>query len=1114
MFGDDEEELSCDEENDDGFEDDLEALRRACTLTGTNVSDLEDEGRGAGNLCSSSAEVVEEEEEAKQDSSDDDFELFRRVQSRFSNSNDSSEPLSLKPLCSIHPDFEDDDDDFETLCAVRRRFSSYDATDDARRTMEKTPAENSEGVDEERAAPENDSSNDSSPGREICKVFPDTEDTSELLNHDVDIVTSTSTEQHQQDTFNLSSLGMRSFSSFPKSAQLFIDAIKRNRSCQKFLQTKLVQIDARMEENKKLKERVKILKDFQSSCRKSTGRALGQGKHPHVRLISSRKTANSGDLEVNGKKVSPMCYGPVENSHVANYREALGNFPVMLKEKKWTEEEKENLKKGIQKQFQEMVVNRCPGEFSGSDGILALIGDLEITQEIFTKFLPKVNWDELASSYVVKHTGAECEARWLNFENPLINHKDWTAEEDKKLLFIVQEKGMTNWSDIAEEHGKNRTPFQCLARFQRSLNARIIRREWTKEEDAQLRIAVETYGENDWQSVASALEGRTGPQCSNRWHKSIHPDISRVGRWTQEESARLKVAVMLFGPKNWRNIAHFVPGRTHVKCRERWFNCVDPSLKMDKWTEDEDLRLEAAIREHGYSWSKVAKFLAPRTDSQCLRRWKLLFPHEVPLLQAVRRTQKVAIISNFVDREADRPSLGPHDFVPQPLIKSASEAENLNKSGKRKRTTRKEIALEKDKNAATSNPPKRPRSKRLKERLEISSSQDLQEKVHGAVADNSCGNDTAVTKRRTKPKSNGPEADNCGRNDSAVTKRRMKPSSGKTSLAEHSQDDSLSSFPLPSATNSLIVYTRRKKKLPVDLGRNIFIQKEAGGDSQIQPKLHPVATEFADDCLHSNILALDNDGQVAVSHVDASCKITKLPVKRKVHTESANNVKSSMLPVGSSELSASNIEHDNSLLNGVSLNSFYKAPKRSRKRSSKSLEDGQGVDLVCNKLDEPRKSMRKSKSCTKQVSDPDDDGDVTLASFLQNKSWKRSCRVPENVNQACFVSKTEMRDHNGDGTVEDVILCATNDMQNTGVNAKDPSEEDMVSADSLTGDTKVRREQMSENHDVDLDISLASLLDETQSISLVSLLHETQSISLVSLLHETQSKRDEVAPGF
>lgn len=106
--------------------------------------------------------------------------------------------------------------------------------------------------------------------------------------------------------------------------------------------------------------------------------------------------------------------------------------------------------------------------------------------------------------------------RFLNHEDPLINHSPWTTMEDKNLLYIIQQKGLVDWIDIAASLETNRTPFQCLARYQRSLNASILKREWTKEEDNQLRGAVEIYGESNWQVVASMMEGRTGTQCSNR----------------------------------------------------------------------------------------------------------------------------------------------------------------------------------------------------------------------------------------------------------------------------------------------------------------------------------------------------------------------------------------------------------------------------------------------------------------------------------------------------------------------------------------------------------------------------------------------------------------------
>jgi len=128
-----------------------------------------------------------------------------------------------------------------------------------------------------------------------CEVLPVTEqddNAANLLGDNVEIGNSASAEENELDSGRLSTLEL-DYSSFPKSAQVFIDAIKRNRSCQKFIQNKLIQIEARIEENNKLKDKVKILKDFQFSCRKITGMALSLRKDPRIQLVSARKTSNS-----------------------------------------------------------------------------------------------------------------------------------------------------------------------------------------------------------------------------------------------------------------------------------------------------------------------------------------------------------------------------------------------------------------------------------------------------------------------------------------------------------------------------------------------------------------------------------------------------------------------------------------------------------------------------------------------------------------------------------------------------------------------------------------------------------------------------------------------------
>lgn len=119
MENDDEE-----EEYDDGLDDDMEALRQACMLTGTNLNDLND-NNNSNSPSSSSAAVAAAYRDSTGDSGseEDDFELFRNVQKRFST---LCEPLSLEPLCTLAPVSDGEEDDFEILAAVRRRFAAYD----------------------------------------------------------------------------------------------------------------------------------------------------------------------------------------------------------------------------------------------------------------------------------------------------------------------------------------------------------------------------------------------------------------------------------------------------------------------------------------------------------------------------------------------------------------------------------------------------------------------------------------------------------------------------------------------------------------------------------------------------------------------------------------------------------------------------------------------------------------------------------------------------------------------------------------------------------------------------------------------------------------------------
>lgn len=110
----------------------------------------------------------------------------------------------------------------------------------------------------------------------------------------------------------------------------------------------------------------------------------------------------------------------------------------------------------------------------------------------------------------------ECFLHYKNVADPKINAKDWTLEEERRLLTLVQKHGLHEWWTVAAELGTNRTTFECLSHYQRGLNSKLtIESEWTPEEIALLLKGVDAYP--NWKEVSDTIPGRTTAQCSKRW---------------------------------------------------------------------------------------------------------------------------------------------------------------------------------------------------------------------------------------------------------------------------------------------------------------------------------------------------------------------------------------------------------------------------------------------------------------------------------------------------------------------------------------------------------------------------------------------------------------------
>mmetsp|Transcript_55589 Transcript_55589/g.82328 ORF Transcript_55589/g.82328 Transcript_55589/m.82328 type:complete len:563 (+) Transcript_55589:153-1841(+) len=96
--------------------------------------------------------------------------------------------------------------------------------------------------------------------------------------------------------------------------------------------------------------------------------------------------------------------------------------------------------------------------------------------------------------------------------------------------------------------------------------------------------------------------------------------------WTEEEDRRLVAMVKQHGPQNWRTIANGVGSRTPAQVAQRWRKTLNPELvkvNKGKWTKEEDDKLRALIAKHSdKNWQAISDgFDGTRTVKHCRERW-------------------------------------------------------------------------------------------------------------------------------------------------------------------------------------------------------------------------------------------------------------------------------------------------------------------------------------------------------------------------------------------------------------------------------------------------------------------------------------------------------------
>ena len=86
-----------------------------------------------------------------------------------------------------------------------------------------------------------------------------------------------------------------------------------------------------------------------------------------------------------------------------------------------------------------------------------------------------------------------------------------------------------------------------------------------------------------------------------------------------------------YGKKKWNIIANELKGRINdsnrngKQCRERWVNFLNPEIKKDPFSLQEDIQILEKRLSIGNKWSEIIKVMPGRTENNVKNRFNMMY---------------------------------------------------------------------------------------------------------------------------------------------------------------------------------------------------------------------------------------------------------------------------------------------------------------------------------------------------------------------------------------------------------------------------------------------------------------------------------------------------------
>ena len=149
-------------------------------------------------------------------------------------------------------------------------------------------------------------------------------------------------------------------------------------------------------------------------------------------------------------------------------------------------------------------------------------------------------------------------------------------------------------------------------------------RNWKNNDDDLLTQLFNKYGMEfdmiikDYNQIME--QSRTKNQIITRLRK-LKPDMFNKRKiWSEQEDKTLLEFIHKYG-QNWNQIQKLMNDRSSKQIRERYMNHLDPLIRKEPWSLDEDVDLIKLYIIHGKKWSYFSIRLKGRSENMIKNRF-------------------------------------------------------------------------------------------------------------------------------------------------------------------------------------------------------------------------------------------------------------------------------------------------------------------------------------------------------------------------------------------------------------------------------------------------------------------------------------------------------------